>query len=55
MVEIGRGGQQVADHIVGTNQMIEIGKGGQQVELFGGQVPGGRRSTAPNHKRAAPR
>jgi len=39
MVEIGRGGQQVADHIVGTDQMIEIGKGGQQVELFGVRVP----------------
>jgi hypothetical protein len=39
MVEIGRGGQQLADHFVEVTDMIEIGKGGQQVELFGRQVP----------------
>ncbi len=39
MVEIGKSGQQVSDHIVGTAQMIEIGKGGERVELFGVQVP----------------
>lgn len=55
MVEIGNSGQRVEDHFVGPDQMIEIGKAGQRVELFEVQVPGGRRSTAPNHKRAAPR
>jgi hypothetical protein len=55
MVEIGKGDQRVEDHFVGSDQMIEIGKGGHRMELFGVQVPGARRSTAPNHKRAAPR
>jgi hypothetical protein len=55
MVEIGKGDQRVEDHFVEVTDMIEIGRGGQRVELFGLQVPGGRRSTAPNHKRAAPR
>ena len=55
MIEIGKGGRRVEDHCVGSDQMVEIGKGGQRMELFGVQVPGGRRSTAPNHKRAAPR
>jgi hypothetical protein len=54
MIELGNGSQQEADHIVGSDQMIEIGVGGQRVELFGVQLPGGRRSRDPNHKRAAP-
>jgi hypothetical protein len=39
MIEIGKGGQQLADHFVEVTDMIEIGKGGQQVALFGVQVP----------------
>ena len=55
MVEVGKGGERVEDHFVGSDQVIAIGKGGQRMELFGVQVPGARRSTAPNHKRTAPR
>jgi len=55
MIEIGKGGRRLADHFVEVTDMVEIGKGDQRMELFGVQVPGERRSTAPNHNRAAPR
>ncbi len=55
MVEIGKGDQRLEDHFVEVTDMIEIGNSGQRGELFGVQVPRGRRSRDPIHKRAAPR
>ena len=40
MIELGKGGQRLADHFVEVTDMVELGKGGRRLELFEVQVPG---------------